>query len=109
VEEGAEGSKFGYIVRGFPFNTHQALLLDRYLNGVNLAIHLKTPTDAADYSASIRPLLNYYDERVTPPSPRELSSNSTTPQKTTSQRSRTPSRRSESASSALRDLSPMTA
>ena len=31
----------GYLVKGFPFNTNQALMLDRYLNGVNLAIYLK--------------------------------------------------------------------
>jgi adenylate kinase family enzyme len=64
VEEGADGSKFGYILRGFPFNTQQALLLDRYLNGVNLAIHLRSPADSTDYESSIKPLLNYYDERV---------------------------------------------
>ena len=67
VEDGAEGSKFGYILRGFPFNTNQALLLDRYLNGVNLAIHLRSPADSADYSGSIKHLLNYYDERVSKP------------------------------------------
>lgn len=30
----------GYILKGFPFNTNQALLLDRYINGVNLALHV---------------------------------------------------------------------
>jgi adenylate kinase family enzyme len=58
---GAEQSRFGYLLRGFPFNANQALLLDRYLNGVNLAIHLKTPGESADYTASIQPLLNYYE------------------------------------------------
>jgi hypothetical protein len=36
-----EGEFGGYLVKGFPFNTNQALMFDRYLNGVNLAIYLK--------------------------------------------------------------------
>ena len=64
VQEGVDGSRFGYILKGFPFNTKQALLLDRYLNGVNLAVHLKSGEESADYSASIQPLLGYYEERV---------------------------------------------
>lgn len=49
---------------GFPFNPAQALLLDQYLNGVNLAIHCRQPDEPADFASSIQPLLNYYDERV---------------------------------------------
>ena len=49
----------GVLVYGFPFNTNQALLLDRYLNGVNLALHLTSGQSSADYD----PLLKYYDER----------------------------------------------
>jgi len=56
--------KYGYILRGFPFNTSQALLLDRYLNGVNLAISLKTSSESADYVSSVKPLLDYYSARV---------------------------------------------
>lgn len=53
--------KFGYLLRGFPFNTNQALQLDRYLNGVNLAIYLKDTTNPnEEYRQSIAPLLNYY-------------------------------------------------
>jgi adenylate kinase family enzyme len=107
VEEGAEGTKFGYILRGFPFNTQQALLLDRYLNGVNLAIHLTTPADPADYSASIKPLLNYYNERVTPLARRAPSSNSHTPLRTTWLSWKRPSRKLGSTSSAPRDLCPI--
>ena len=53
----------GYIVKGFPFNTNQALLLDRYINGVNLAIHIRAENEQTD--DSINSLLNYYDERGT--------------------------------------------
>lgn len=53
----------GYIVKGFPFNTNQALLLDRYINGVNLAIHVKAENEQVD--ESINSLLNYYDSRGT--------------------------------------------
>lgn len=49
----------GAIVYGFPFNSNQALLLDRFLGGVNLAIHLKGSGEIGDYV----PLLNYYEER----------------------------------------------
>jgi adenylate kinase family enzyme len=59
------GSTFGgFIVKGFPFNTNQALLLDRYINGVNLAIHLTEP-NCAQNDESINNLLNYYDARGT--------------------------------------------
>jgi len=34
-------AKFGYFLKGFPFNTNQALILDKYINGVNLTIHLR--------------------------------------------------------------------
>ncbi len=51
-------------MKGFPYNTTQALLLDRYLNGVNLALHVRTVNESQDYLDSIKPLLNYYDERV---------------------------------------------
>ncbi len=53
----------GYIVKGFPFNTNQALLLDRYINGVNLAIHVRAENEQTD--DSINNLLNYYDQRGT--------------------------------------------
>jgi hypothetical protein len=42
-DESQDGlTHFGFILKGFPFNANQALLLDRYINGVNLAIHLKS-------------------------------------------------------------------
>lgn len=53
----------GYVVKGFPFNTNQALLLDRYINGVNLALHIRDQNEPAD--ESINNLLNYYDQRGT--------------------------------------------
>lgn len=49
------------IVQGFPFNSAQALLLDRFLNGVNLALHIKGTGGAQDFSS----LLKYYDDRGT--------------------------------------------
>ena len=50
----------GVVVHGFPFNTTQALLLDRYLNGVNLALHVKSgDSTSSDYDS----LLKYYSER----------------------------------------------
>ena len=52
------------MVIGFPFNPAQALLLDKYLNGVNLAIYCKDPSESPEFADSIRPLLDYYDERV---------------------------------------------
>lgn len=58
------GSSYGgYILKGFPFNTNQALLLDRYINGVNLAIHLTGEDEQVD--ESINSLLSYYDQRGT--------------------------------------------
>ena len=49
----------GVVVHGFPFNTTQALLLDKYINGVNLALHIKSGQDSSDYES----LLKYYGER----------------------------------------------
>lgn len=53
----------GYIMKGFPFNTNQALLLDNYVNGVNLALHIRAENESTD--DSINNLLNYYDQRGT--------------------------------------------
>ena len=64
VPEDYEQSKFGHLIKGFPFNTKQALLFDRYINGANLALHLKTANQSSDYTSSIEPLLSYYSERV---------------------------------------------
>jgi hypothetical protein len=63
-EEGEQSTRFGYLIKGFPFNTNQALLLDRYLNGVNLALHLKSKDESSDYTSSIESLLGYYEHRV---------------------------------------------
>lgn len=61
---GATGTEFGgFILKGFPFNTNQALLLDRYINGVNLAVHIRAENEQED--DSINNLLNYYDQRGT--------------------------------------------
>ena len=49
----------GSIVYGFPFNSNQALILDRFLGGVNLAVHIRHGEPSSDIS----PLLKYYDER----------------------------------------------
>ena len=100
----AADAKFGFIVRGFPFNTNQALLLDRYLNGVNLAIHLKNPSDAADYATSVRPLLDYYDERVPSLALRAPSSNSPTAERTNSQKSKRLSTKSKPESNVQSDV-----
>jgi adenylate kinase family enzyme len=100
----AADAKFGFIVRGFPFNTNQALLLDRYLNGVNLAIHLKNPSDAADYATSVRPLLDYYDERVPSLALRAPSSNSRTAERTNSPKSKRPSTKSKPESNVQSDI-----
>ena len=59
-----ENIRFGYLIKGFPFNTSQALMLDRYLNGVNLALHIKSGRESGDYLSSIQSLLSYYEERV---------------------------------------------
>ena len=59
-----DNARFGFLLKGFPFNTNQALLLDRYLNGVNLAVHLKCGEESGDYLSSIQSLLGYYEERV---------------------------------------------
>lgn len=48
-------------MQGFPFNSAQALILDQYLRGINLALHVKAPTGAQDFES----LLKYYDERGT--------------------------------------------
>ena len=43
---GSPGSDYGgFILKGFPFNTNQALLLDRYINGVNLALHIRAENE----------------------------------------------------------------
>ena len=46
----------GVVVHGFPFNTTQALLLDKYVMGINLALHVKSGEPSSDYES----LLNYY-------------------------------------------------
>lgn len=59
----------GYLVQGFPFNTNQALLLDRYLNGVNLCLHIKysgardQSSESTEQNAEYEPLLKYYAKR----------------------------------------------
>lgn len=93
-----ENTSFGFVLRGFPFNTSQALLLDRYLNGVNLAIYLRSANESPDFTASIQPLLNYYSERVTPPTCRDRCSNSPTVRTPLCRTSRTPSRKLGSTS-----------
>ncbi len=61
---GSPGVKFsGYLIKGFPFNANQALLFDKYLNGVNLALHVRAENEPVD--ESINNLLNYYDQRGT--------------------------------------------
>lgn len=60
-EDEGDSKQIGYILKGFPFNVNQALQLDRYLNGVNLALHLKTGEESEDYLNSIQSLLKYYD------------------------------------------------
>jgi adenylate kinase family enzyme len=50
----------GVIINGFPFNSAQALLFDRSVNGVNLVIHAKSGDSASQNFAS---LLQYYNER----------------------------------------------
>lgn len=52
----------GYIVEGFPFNVKQALLLDRYIKGVNLAIYFRSQNKS--HEETITELLDYYDQRV---------------------------------------------
>lgn len=54
----------GYILDGFPFNVRQALMLDRFIKGVNLAIYIRTQDKTREDSLS--ELLDYYDQRVTP-------------------------------------------
>lgn len=93
-----ENTSFGFVLRGFPFNTSQALLLDRYLNGVNLAVYLRGANESPDFTASIQPLLNYYSERVTPPTCRDRCSNSPTVRTPLCRTSRTPSRKLGSTS-----------
>ena len=51
----------GVFIHGFPYNTKQALLLDQFLGGVNLAIYLEGPQE---YQESIANMLQYYEERV---------------------------------------------
>jgi hypothetical protein len=62
--ENGKDLRLGYLIKGFPFNTKQALLLDYYLSGVNLALHITSGNQSPEYLDSIKPLLNYYDERV---------------------------------------------
>jgi adenylate kinase family enzyme len=50
----------GVIINGFPFNSEQALLFDRSVNGVNLVIHAKSGESTSQNFAS---LLQYYHER----------------------------------------------
>lgn len=53
----------GFALNGFPLNVRQALLLDRYVNGMNIAFYAKQKGNT-EYEASIADLLNYYDVRV---------------------------------------------
>lgn len=46
TSEKEELHRFGFLLKGFPFNTTQALLLDRYINGVNLALHVRTANES---------------------------------------------------------------
>lgn len=46
----------GIIIKGFPFNTAQALVLDQYFKGVNLALFVK----AKDEAPNAPSLLEYY-------------------------------------------------
>ena len=46
-------------MQGFPFNPSQALLLDKYLGGVNLALHVKSNEPVGGYES----LLSYYEEK----------------------------------------------
>lgn len=57
------GSYIGYAVVGFPKNVSQALALDQYLNGINIALYAKQKADK-EFETSIADVLNYYDERV---------------------------------------------
>ena len=47
----------GFFIDGFPFNTKQALMLDKYINGVNLALFIG---DAESESSALADLLAYY-------------------------------------------------
>lgn len=49
----------GVVVNGFPFSSSQALLLDYYLKGVNLAVHLRGGDGVQDFSS----LLSYYRDK----------------------------------------------
>jgi len=60
-DEKSNSTSNGVIVQGFPFNSSQALLLDRYLNGVNLAIHVRGQSSTQEFAS----LLEYYDVRGT--------------------------------------------
>ena len=42
----------GYLIKGFPFNTKQALLFDHELCGVNLAIELRDPNQSSEAGSS---------------------------------------------------------
>lgn len=50
----------GVLLKGYPFNPNQALLLDQKLRGVNLAIFFHNKDNK--YEASIQDILNYYDK-----------------------------------------------
>ena len=52
----------GFILNGFPFNVRQALMLDRYIKGINLAIYFRNENKS--HEQSIAELLDYYDQRV---------------------------------------------
>lgn len=54
----------GHLFKGFPYNTKQAMLLDEKLNGVNLAVYLKSDKQPAEFEQSIQDLLDYYDSTV---------------------------------------------
>lgn len=50
----------GVLLKGYPFNPNQALLLDQKLRGVNLAIFFHNKD--SQYESSIQDILNYYDK-----------------------------------------------
>ena len=52
----------GFILNGFPFNVRQALMLDHYIKGINLAIYFRNENKS--HEQSIAELLDYYDQRV---------------------------------------------
>ncbi len=52
------------MLKGFPFNQKQSLLLDKYLGGINLAL-LVRGNQSSEFENKIQDVLNYYRKRVT--------------------------------------------